>query len=110
MKPGAILVNTARGAIVDQRVLAEALADGRVAGYATDVLEQEPPGKDEALLRSDRVLVTPHVAALTDATYRRMCVRTAANVLAILRNEPPEVQAVYNRHLFNWTSPTTEKE
>lgn len=95
MKTGALLINTARGAVVDQRAVLVALRNGQLGGYAADVLEQEPPTSDDPLLRHERALITPHIAAITDVTYRTMCVRTANNVLAILRGEQPEVQAVY---------------
>ncbi len=95
LRPGAILINTARGAVVDQQAVVEALSDGRLAAFAADVLEREPPVADEALLDDDRVTLTPHIAALTDVTYRTMCVRTAANLLAVLRGEQPEADSLY---------------
>jgi D-3-phosphoglycerate dehydrogenase / 2-oxoglutarate reductase len=95
MKPGSILINTARGAVIDQRALAAALEQGRPAFFAADVLDLQPPDADEPLLRSERTLFTPHIAALTDRTYRTMCVSTAENVLAILRGEQPAAGSVY---------------
>jgi phosphoglycerate dehydrogenase-like enzyme len=96
MKPGAILVNTARGGIVDQQALRAALARGGLGGFAADVLESEPPEQGEPLLSDPRVLITPHIAALTDRTYRAICVETAANVLAILRGQPPDPQSLFH--------------
>lgn len=95
MKPEALLINTARGGLIDQHALADALERGRVAAFAADVLDPEPPAAGERLLRHPRVLVTPHIAVLTDVTYRTMCVRTAANVLAVLRGDQPERESVY---------------
>ncbi len=95
MKPTAFLVNTARGALLDGTALRTALAAGKLAGFAADVLEQEPPAADDPLLRSERVLLTPHNASLTALTYRAMCVDTARNVKAILRGQTPEA-----RHIF----------
>jgi phosphoglycerate dehydrogenase-like enzyme len=95
VKPGAILINTARGAVIDQPALAAALREGRLAAFAADVLEREPPASDDALLGDERVILTPHIAALTDVTYRAMCVRTAANLLAVLRGEQPEAASLY---------------
>jgi phosphoglycerate dehydrogenase-like enzyme len=95
MRPGAILINTARGALIDQAALRDALAAGRLAGFAADVLDGEPPDPNDALLADDRVLITPHSAALTDRTYREICVRTAANVLAVLRGRAPEPESLF---------------
>jgi phosphoglycerate dehydrogenase-like enzyme len=95
MKPGALLINTARGALIDQAALAAALERGTPGYFASDVLDPEPPHAGEPLLASERTLITPHVAAITETTYRAMCVRTASNVLAVLRGEAPEAASVY---------------
>ncbi|MDI3316352.1 MAG: phosphoglycerate dehydrogenase [Bacillota bacterium] len=70
MKPGAYIVNCARGGIVDEEALAAALEEGRLAGAALDVWEEEPPRPDHPLLRSDRVVVTPHLGASTVEAQR----------------------------------------
>jgi D-3-phosphoglycerate dehydrogenase / 2-oxoglutarate reductase len=95
MKSSALLVNTARGALIDHAALREALAQGRIAGFAADVLDIEPPRADDPLLTSGRVLLTPHVASLTAATYRAMCIDTATNVLAVLRGTAPAERSVF---------------
>jgi D-3-phosphoglycerate dehydrogenase len=82
-KPGLLMINTARAAIIEDAALREALTTGTLGGYASDVWVIEPPGADQLIL-DERVLVTPHVAALTDVTYREICVRTADAVSALL--------------------------
>jgi D-3-phosphoglycerate dehydrogenase / 2-oxoglutarate reductase len=84
MRPSALLVNTSRGAIVDHAALIEAITAGRLGGYATDVWEPEPPPVDDLARLGDRLLVTPHVAAITDVTYRELCVRTVEAAIAAL--------------------------
>lgn len=101
MKPGAILVNTARGALVDRTALREALDSGALSAYAADGHEPEPPEPHDAILTHPRALVTPHCAALTDATYRRMCVRTVANVRAYLSGEAIEEGCLFNAETLN---------
>ena len=96
MGPGAILVNTARGALIDEEALVEVLASGRLAGAGLDVLAQEPPPPDHPLLRLDNVLITPHTAGLTETAYRRMCVETCQQVVRILRGEEPDRRNVFN--------------
>jgi D-3-phosphoglycerate dehydrogenase len=96
MKRGAYLVNTARGAVVDQAAVLEALREERLAGFGADVLDPEPPHPEEPLLGHPRALITPHTSALTGSTYRGMCLRTAANVLAALRGGAVEPGCVAN--------------
>lgn len=94
MRSGALLINTARGALVDAAALREALASSRLGGFAADVLDVEPPTPDDPLLLSERVLLTPHVASLTSATYRALCVSTAMNVARVLRGEAPDPRSL----------------
>ena len=98
MKPGALLVNTSRGAVVDHAALADALARNSLGGYATDVWDPEPPRADDPLWSDRRVLVTPHVAGLTDVTYREICVRPAEAVHAILTGAAPDPRWVFSLH------------
>jgi D-3-phosphoglycerate dehydrogenase len=98
MKPTACIINTARGALIDPAALRAALLADRVGGFAADVLDVEPPAADDPLLRSPRVLLTPHVASLTSATYREMCLFTAENVVAVLEGRVPAEGSVFRTH------------
>lgn len=93
MKPSALLVNTARGDLVDEAALAEALATGRLAGAATDVFSKEPPGA-HPLLALDNFIATPHSAGQTEDGLRTMGEITAANALRVLAGEEPLFRVV----------------
>jgi len=97
MKPTACIVNTARGAHIDQAALSEALLANRICGFAADVLDVEPPSPDDPLLRSPRVMLTPHVSALTSATYRQTCLFIAENVVAVLEGRTPAARSVFRQ-------------
>jgi phosphoglycerate dehydrogenase-like enzyme len=91
MKSGSYLVNTARGELVDEAALAEALAAGRLAGAASDVFAREPPGANP-LLECDNFIAMPHSAGQTEDGLRKMGEITAENVLRVLRGEAPLFQ------------------
>jgi lactate dehydrogenase-like 2-hydroxyacid dehydrogenase len=88
MKPTAILVNTARGAIVDTDALVEALRAGWIGGAALDVTDPEPLPASHPLLGLPNALVVPHIGSASRATRDRMAEMAAANLLAGLRGEP----------------------
>ena len=81
MKPGAVLINTARGGLVDERALADALKAGFIAGAALDVLETEPPAEDCPLLGLDNCIITPHMA-WAPKEMREMVINVLADNLA----------------------------
>jgi glyoxylate reductase len=87
MKPTAILVNTARGPVVDSMALVDALKDGTIAAAALDVTDPEPLPADHPLVQLDNCLVVPHIASASRATRGKMAAMAAANLLAGLRGE-----------------------
>jgi len=96
VKPSCILINTARGQIVDKAALVAALNTGKLAGYGADVPTSPPPAADDPLIAHPKALITAHVSSLTATTYRNMCVSTVSNVLAILRGQTPQPGCVFN--------------
>jgi D-3-phosphoglycerate dehydrogenase len=91
IKPGAYLVNCARGNLIDEQALLCALTEGRLAGVALDVFSQEPIGSDHAILRQllahERVIATPHLGASTVEAQVRVATEVARNIIAALRGE-----------------------
>ncbi len=88
MKPGARIINAARGGIVDEEALYNAVEEGRLAGAAVDVFSKEP-AVDNILFKSDRIIVTPHLGASTAEAQERVAIDIAEQVAAIFRGEPP---------------------
>jgi D-3-phosphoglycerate dehydrogenase len=88
MKPGAVIINTARGHLIDEPALIQALQTGRLAGAGLDVLADEPPGASP-LFRLDQVVLTPHIGGQTQEGLLRMGDITVENCLRALRGEAP---------------------
>jgi D-3-phosphoglycerate dehydrogenase / 2-oxoglutarate reductase len=88
MKPTAYLINTARGGIVDEAALYDALTSGKLAGAGLDVFEQEPPPLGHSLFELPNVIIAPHVAGVTREAVDRMSEQTARNILSALDGEP----------------------
>lgn len=88
MKPAAYLINTARGGIVVEAALYDALKSGKLAGAGLDVFEQEPPPLGHSLFELPNVIIAPHVAGVTHEAVERMSEQTARNILSVLDGDP----------------------
>ncbi|HEX2922716.1 MAG TPA: C-terminal binding protein, partial [Chloroflexota bacterium] len=99
MKPNAVVINTARGPVVDQIALIRALQEGWIAGAGLDVFEEEPIAPSSPLLKMDNVLLTPHTAGLSDESQRESRRRVSRAVAAILAGGWPEGRELYNREV-----------
>lgn len=95
MKPGSIIVNCARGGLIDEHALASALESGHIAGAGLDVVEPTPPDPSSPLLAQENVIITPHTAFFSQASTVELEERTAGEVVRVLAGEKPE----------NWINP-----
>ena len=91
MKSGAYLINVARGNLVDETALAQALRDGGIAGAATDVFAEEPPSAGNPLLKvqEDKLLLSPHIAGVSSESARRIMIMAAENIGRALAGREP---------------------
>jgi D-3-phosphoglycerate dehydrogenase len=94
MKQGAYIVNTARGGIIDEAALYDALVSGHLAGAGLDVFDQEPTPADNPLLTLDTVISSPHMAGVTVESIQGMAVVTAQNILGVLDGKPNAGNAI----------------
>lgn len=101
MRPDAIIINTARGGLIDEAALAAALAEGRIAGAGLDSFAQEPPAEDHPFWTEPRLVMTPHIGGVTEAANRRVGIEAAEGIVAILTGLPVPPARIINRGALN---------
>ncbi len=92
MKKGALVINCARGELVDTAAMVEALESGQVGGYGADVLDQEPPPADHPLLKAPNCLITPHIGSRTYESVVRQATKAVTNLILALEGKTPLAQ------------------
>ncbi|MBN1956716.1 MAG: hydroxyacid dehydrogenase [Desulfuromonadales bacterium] len=97
MKPGAIIINTARGGLIDEVALEQALIDGRIAAAGLDTFAVEPPPADHPFWKLGNVIVSPHVGGVTDEAAARVGVDAALGIIQVLENEGVDSVRVVNK-------------
>jgi D-3-phosphoglycerate dehydrogenase len=97
MKPNAIIINTARGGLIDEAALAAALAEGRIAGAGLDTFAKEPPAADHPFWSEARLVVTPHIGGVTEAANARVGVEAAKGIVDLLAGRPLAPSRIVNR-------------
>jgi D-3-phosphoglycerate dehydrogenase / 2-oxoglutarate reductase len=106
LKSSAFLINTARGGMVDEAALYDALSSGKLAGAALDVFDNEPLPLDSPLLKLPNFLAAPHIAGLTREAAARMAELTVQNILSVLDGKP-NYEMMLNKEAIRSTTPTT---
>lgn len=104
MKKGVYIINTARGGLVNDDDLVQALQEGQIAGAALDVFEEEPPPANHPLFKQENVIFTTHVAGMSDNSVKNMGMESARNVLAVLKGEKLNREALWNPESMPGTS------
>lgn len=94
MKPDALLINTARGGIIDEAALFEALGEKRIGGAGLDSFSVEPPPADSPLWSLDNLIVTPHVAGVTKGSAIQMAETAANHIISVLNGNPPDARSI----------------
>lgn len=97
MRPGAIIINTARGDLLDEAALAKAVESGQIGGAGLDVLTEEPP-RDSPVCGKKGIIVTPHIAAYTEQSFHRMATAATASVLAAMEGRKPNGLIAEQQH------------
>ena len=93
MRPGALIINCSRGGLIVEQDVADACKDGRLGGYAADVLEHEPIEPPHPFQDVDNIIITPHIASRTFESVERQALMSTENLLRVLAGEPPLAQA-----------------
>ncbi len=100
MKPTAYLINTARGAVLDQKALHDALKKGKIAGAGLDVVEEEPLSPSDPILELNNVIVTPHVGGASAESHRAMAIMAGEDVIRVLQGKRPDLSHLVNPEIL----------